>query len=140
MFGLVGAGGLAANTSVCSPAGCHIRCEESSSWSMYSSFGSVLSLGAFLLRSHCNLKVKTIVLRSVDLLEPRISDVSANADHGEELRDVLSLISINSGSTFSGISPTRCASTSSTITLVLSQTYTCSIQTVGTLNLDKGTS
>jgi hypothetical protein len=66
MFGLVGAGMLDAKTSFCSPAGFHIRCEESNSWLMYSSFGSVLPLGASLLRSHCSLTVKTIVLRSVD--------------------------------------------------------------------------
>jgi hypothetical protein len=80
MFGLVGAGGLAANTSFCSPAGFHVKCDESSSWSMYNSFGSILSFGAFLLRSHCNLRVKTTVLRSVDWFKPKIPETSADAD------------------------------------------------------------
>ena len=47
--------------------------------------------------------------------------------------DKRSLMTTSAGSTFRGMSPIRWAKTSSTITLVLFQTYACSMQTVGTL-------
>lgn len=53
-------------------------------------------------------------------------------DNGSAKSYTLSFIVTNAGSTFNGTRPIRCERTSSTTTLVLFHTYTCSMQTVGT--------
>lgn len=67
MAGFVGAGAWPANTTACSPCGCHVKCAARTSGLWYSANGSVLGLplGAFSLRLHSTASLKTSVLRSV---------------------------------------------------------------------------
>ena len=132
MFGFVGAGGQAANTSSCSPAGCQVICEESNSWSMYATCGSVEPFGALGLRRQVMSILKTRVLRSVGWSFGPVEGQKGLDKNGPS---GLPLMLINEGSTFSGTKPSRCDRISSTITVVLFHTKTCSMQIVGTFRM-----
>lgn len=123
MFGLVGAGGLAANMSTCSPTGSHMICEDNSSWLMYSSSGLIEPFGALGFRSHVTSILKTAVSRSVAVsLISRIGVINGNENGSNSKMNSPDFIVKSEGSMLRGTKPIRCARISSTITDVLSHT------------------
>ena len=90
-------------------------------------------VGGGLIREQVTSSLKTSVLRSVASPPAGMVDTSELSEERKSYRqDAHPRVSNKSGSTFNGTSPNRCAKTSSTITDVLFQTYTCSIAIVGT--------